>query len=135
MSVIVESPNELEPILKAEAGKAGVDATTFTHQLLRKSLEATQTSAPCLPEEEAELIRAISAGPSSEQLDRYRHLIGKRQRAVISPEELRILDEMTRQMESLQVQRLAHLARLAKLRGVDLPTIMRQLEIHPPDVL
>ena len=131
----IEIPNELEPILKAEAGKAGVDPTTYTHQLLRKSLERNRALAPCLPEEETQLLKAIASGPSTEEMERYRQLIRKRQQGEITQHDLRLLNEMTRRMESLQVQRLEDLTRLARVRGVDVGTLMHQLGIRPADVL
>jgi hypothetical protein len=131
----IEIPVELEPLLKAEAGKAGIDPTTFTQQLLRKSLATRKGAAPCLPEQESALLKAISEGLSAEEMDRYRQLIQKRQQEEIADDELRVLKDLTQRMEALQVRRLEDLVRLAQLRGVALSDLMIQLGIRSPDVL
>ena len=135
MSMTIEISGELEPILKAAAGKAGLDLTAYTHQLLRISLPAATPSAPSVSAEEARLLNQINRGLSAEDLDRYRELIRRRQEETISPEEFRQLDDLTRQMEALQTQRLESLARLAQLRQMSLTNLLTRLEIHPPDVL
>ena len=135
MSVTIEISGELEPILKAEAGKAGLDLTAYTHQLLRTSLPAAKPSASSVSAKEARLLHQINHGLAAEALDRYRELIRKRQEENISPEEFRQLDDLTGQMEALQTERLESLAKLAELRHVPLIDLMARLEIHPPDVL
>ena len=75
MSMTIKISSELEPILKAEAGKAGVDPTAYTHQLLHASLTAEKRSAPSISAEEARLLNQINLGISAEELDRYRELI------------------------------------------------------------
>lgn len=135
MSMTIEISGELEPILKAAAGKAGLDLTTYTHQLLRMSLPAATPSAPSVSAEEARLLHQINRGLSADDLDRYRDLIRRRQEESISPEEFRQLDNLTHQMEALQAQRLESLAKLAQLRQVPLTDLLARLEIHPPDVL
>ena len=135
MSVTIEISGELEPILKAEAGKAGLDLTAYTHQLLRTSLPTAKPSAPSISAEEARLLHQINHGLAAEALDRYRELIRKRQDETISPEEFRQLDDLSRQMEALQTQRLESLAKLAELRRVPFNDLLARLEIHPPDVL
>ncbi len=52
--------------------------------------------------------------------------------AVRRPEEMRAF---THRMEQLAVNRLASLAALARLRGLDLEDLMDDLQIQPPDVL
>src|SRR5258707_9293544 len=48
MSLTIEISSELEPILKAEAGKAGLDPTAYTHQLLPASLPTEKQRAPSI---------------------------------------------------------------------------------------
>lgn len=135
MSMTIEISADLEPILKAEAGKAGVDPIAYTHQLLRASLPTEIHRAPAMSAEETRLLNQINQGLSVEELDRYQELIRKRQDESISREEFRQLDAMTRRLEVLQARRMASLARLAALRKVTLPDLMTRLEIQPPDVL
>jgi hypothetical protein len=135
MSMTIEISSELEPILKAEAGKAGVDPIAYTHQLLRASLPAEKPSAPSISAEETRLLNQINQGLSAEELDRYRELIRKRQEETISQEDFRQLDAMTRRLEALQARRVESLAQLASLRNIPLVELMARLEIHPPDAL
>ena len=99
MSMTIEISGELEPILKAEAGKAGIDPIAYTHQLLRASLPTEQLTAPSVSAEEARLLNQINQGLSAEELDHYRELIGKRQAETISLEEFRQLDGLTRRRD------------------------------------
>ena len=135
MSMTIEISSELEPVLKAEAGKAGIDPIAYTHQLLRASLPPRKLSAPSMSVEESRLLNQINQGFSEEEFERYRELIAKRQAETISPEEFRQLDAMTRRLEALQARRLECLAQLASLWNIPLVELMARLEIHPPDVL
>ncbi len=135
MSLTIEISGELEPILAAAASKAGLDMASYTHQLLRMSLPTSKPEAPSVPAEEARLLQEINRGLPAEQLDRYRELIGKRQRETINPEEFRQLTDLTHQMEALQTQRVEALTKLAALRHLSLVDLMAKLEIRPPDVL
>ena len=89
MSMTIEISGELEPVLKAEAGKAGIDPIAYTHQLLRASLPPRKLSAPSMSVEESRLLNQINQGFSEEEFERYRELIAKRQAETISPEEFR----------------------------------------------
>ncbi len=135
MSLTIEISSELEPILKAEAGKAGLDPTAYTHQLLRASLPTEKQRAPSISTEETRLLNEINQGLSAEELDRYRELIRKRQEETINQEAFGQLDAMTRRLEGLQVRRLESLAKLASLRKLPLAEVMARLEIPPADVL
>jgi hypothetical protein len=135
MSMIIEISSELEPTLKAQADKAGVDPIVYIHQLLRACLSAGNHHGPSVSPEETQLLNKINQGLSAEDLDLYRKLIRKRQLETITDEEFQHLDRLTRRLESLQARRMAHLAALAQLRQVSLADLMARLEIQPPDVL
>src|SRR5437899_3283337 len=106
MSMTIEIAGDLEPILKAEARKAGVDPIHYTDQLLRKFLRNDQRAVSPLSAEEANLLKEINRGLSVEEMDMYRSLIRKRQEETITEEEFRQLNEFTRRLESLQVRSL-----------------------------
>ena len=136
MSVTVEISSDLAPLLEAEAFKAGKDPSAFAQQLLRSSLRARRSPrVPQIPLEEEELIKAINRGPKASELERYEDLIRKRQDEDLRGAEFDELCEFTDRMEEFAVERLACLAKLAELRGVDLQDLMADLEIRPPDVL
>ena len=135
MSMTIEIASDLEPLLKAEAGKAGVDPIAYTQHLLRKSLPSSPPSAPAVTAEESRLLKEINQGVSSEGMVRYEELIQKRQQETISSEEFRELEDFTRRLEDFQARRMHSLAALAKLRDIALSDLIDQLEIRPPDVL
>src|SRR5437879_3741883 len=88
MSMTIEISSELEPILKAEAGKAGVDPVAYTNQLLRASLQTEKPTVPSMSPAETRLLNQINQGLSLEEFDRYRELIRKRQEETITQDEL-----------------------------------------------
>jgi hypothetical protein len=135
MSMTITIPIDLEPLLKAEAGKAGVDQIAYTSQLLRKSLSPGRPPAPVVSPEETRLLNETNQGLTARELDHYRHLIGKRQEETITEQELQELMEITCRLEALQIRRIENLAKLAAFRGVPLTDLMAQLEIRPADVL
>jgi hypothetical protein len=82
---------------------------------------------------ESALLSRINQGLPSEDRDRMRALIGKRDDETITAEEWRELAALTDRLELLHADRLAALAELAKLRGVTLDEVMSQLGIQFPD--
>ena len=136
MSMIVEIASDLEPILKAEAGKAGIDPVAYMEHLLRKALPA---GAPAVGEsvsaQETSLLKRINQGFSPDQMVRYRELVRKRQEEAISPEEWHELENCTARLEHFQTDRMQSLSKLAQLRNVSVRDLMAQLEIRAPDVL
>jgi len=136
MSVTLEISADLEPLLEAEAVKAGTDPSTLAQQLLRDSLTGKRPpGVPCTPAEEEELFKAINRGPTQPEMERYEGLIRKRQDEDLSAEEFDELRQFTNRMEELGSERLTGLARLAESRRVRLDQLMADLEIQPPDVL
>ena len=131
----IEITSDLEPLLMAEAHKAGVDPVTYTQDLLRKALPIAVPSAPSVTAEEASLLKEINQGISSEEMARYEELIRKRQQEAISQPEFRELQEATRRLEDFQTRRMRSLAALAKLRGISVLDLMSRLEIRRLDVL
>lgn len=134
MSMTIEISGDLEPILKAEAVKTGVDPIAYTNQLLRRLLVAGKSSPPALSSEEARLLNEINQGLPAEEMDYYQTLIRKRQDETISDEEFQALDRITRRLEALQLGRVQSLVKLAELWNLPLAAVMTQLEIQPPDV-
>jgi hypothetical protein len=86
-----------------------------------------------LTADESALLVRINQGLPSENRDRMRMLIGKRDDETITAEEWRELVSLTDRLELLHADRLAALAELAKLRGVTLDEVMSQLGIQFPD--
>lgn len=136
MSLTLEISPELEPLLEAEAARAGRDVTTVAHEMLTRSLRMAQTASERrLPEEESRLLRAINEGPSTAEMERYIELIHKRQEETVTNDELVELRAFTDRMEKLAVARMQSVVRLAELRGIEVETLMKELQLDPPDAL
>ena len=80
------------------------------------------------------LLEKINRGLPPESERRFRQLIAARQDGVIRPKGLDELITLTDEAEALQVDRLEHLAELARIRGKDLLTVMNDLGIEPRPV-
>ena len=89
--------------------------------------------APHLTADESKLLARINKGLPTDDRNRMRALIEKRDDETITEEEWRELAGLSDQLELLHADRLAALAELAKLKGVTLDEVMRQLGIQFPD--
>ncbi|MEM7582815.1 MAG: STAS/SEC14 domain-containing protein [Acidobacteriota bacterium] len=95
---------------------------------------ASQRLAPSLSIEETALLLKINRGLPASVEERRRQLDAKRRAETLSAAEheefLRLID----QIESAQVERVAHLIELAGLRGMSLPSLMTDLGLEPPPI-
>jgi hypothetical protein len=89
--------------------------------------------APHLTADEGALLARINKGLPTKDRNRMRTLIEKRDDETITSEEWQELAALTDRLELLHANRLAALAELAKLKGVTLDEVMRQLGIQFPD--
>jgi hypothetical protein len=95
-------------------------------------MAAFKTEAPTrLSARESELLEEINRGFPVEFWERYRSLIAKRQQEALAPDELAELIERTDQLEAANVERVARLSELARLRGLSLTALMDALGIQP----
>lgn len=100
-----------------------------------KKLRQTPTKSPWT-KREVELIKKINeCGFSAEEQNRFDELVEKRRDEKISRRELQELIELTEKAESLNVERLQHLVKLAKTKKVSLDEIMTMLGISPPQTI
>jgi len=88
--------------------------------------------APVLPQTEAELLQEINQRLPADLQAHYIELIQKRQAERLTPSEHEELLRLTEQVEAMNVQRVAHLVKLAQLRGVPLPKLMADLGLDNP---
>ncbi|MDJ0837835.1 MAG: hypothetical protein QNK37_15065 [Acidobacteriota bacterium] len=84
-----------------------------------------------VPEREKALLQEINKALPVGLLERSQVLIAKRQAYTLGENEREELIRITDTIEELGAQRLANLAELAQLRGMDLEALMDQLEIFP----
>lgn len=92
-----------------------------------------ERKAPHLSPAESELLVRINAGLPADLFERLAILRNKREDETISDVEYQELTALTDVAEEVHADRLAALVELAKLRGVSLPALLDQLDIHFPD--
>lgn len=101
----------------------------FEHVL---ALQA-ERKASHLPAAESELLVRINAGLPEDLVKRLVALRSKREDGTITDMQYEELTRLGDRAEELHADRLGALVKLAKLRGVSLPTLLDQLCIHFPD--
>ena len=119
------SPEEL---LKAVDKLETPELRSFVTEVLARM---ARRLAPHLDRQESELLEKINQSLPPEAEKRYRELIAARQSESLSPSELAELIKLTERAETIQSERIRHLADLAQLRGVSLPNLMEELGIRP----
>ncbi|MGH9768283.1 MAG: STAS/SEC14 domain-containing protein [Blastocatellia bacterium] len=92
-----------------------------------------ERKAPRASEEEPALIARINQGLPDELRARLSLLRAKREDETITDAEYEELTRLTLQAEELHAERMAAMIKLARLRGVSLPALMGQLNIHFPE--
>jgi hypothetical protein len=75
----------------------------------------------------------INRGLPAALRDRLRQLDDKREAEALTLDEHSELVGLVAQVEVLEARRIESLSRLARLRGVSLPSLMDELGLHPPD--
>jgi hypothetical protein len=81
------------------------------------------------PTADGELLLLINRPIPAELQQRYDLLLAKRQTETLLPNEYDDLLRLTEQIETLEAQRVAALAELARLRGTSLRALMTRLGI------
>jgi len=87
--------------------------------------------APNLSKNESELLLKINQGLPQDVQQRFDELVSKRQAETLTPDEHQELLDLTDQIEKSDARRVEYMAQLANLRGISLPTLMKELAIHP----
>jgi len=85
-----------------------------------------------LPKVEAQLLKKINKGLSPGIQKRYKELNAKRRAEMLTSEEHQELLQLIDQIEHANVERIKNLAKLARVRGITLTALMKDLDIHPP---
>ena len=88
--------------------------------------------APCLAKDEDELLFKINKGLPSNILGRFDELVTKRQAETLTPKEQQELLSLTDQIERSDAERVRNLSNLARIRGISLKALMKELKINPP---
>jgi hypothetical protein len=85
---------------------------------------------PALSKRETELLRQINAEPSLDKLSRYHELREKRETGELTDQQQQELVQLSDWVEEVHAERLAHVAELARRRGLSLSDMTRQLGIQ-----
>lgn len=120
------SPGELIAAVE-QLGTAELDR--FLSQLLAL---LARRRAPSLPTEEADLLLQINRGLPEDLRARLDELDARREAETLTGDEHAELIRLVARLEELEAQRIESMSRLAALRGVSLPALMRDLGLEPP---
>ncbi|MCB0556977.1 MAG: hypothetical protein KDD02_25745 [Phaeodactylibacter sp.] len=106
-------------------------------QFLKEAERESETpgKAPSFSREETELFLKINEGLPEEVQLRYNELLEKLADESITEEEHQELIQLIPQVEANNVERLKHLAQLARLWNTSLREVMERLGIKPPGIL
>ena len=129
MSIKVKIPPELEKRLEKEAAARNLDIDDLIIRLLEERYPPGPIQESNLREKQ--LLEAINAGMQSSDWKRYFELIEKRDAEILTDKEYRELIELNDVIEMAHARRLEYLVELAKLRGVSLERLMKELGIQP----
>ena len=120
---------ELNEILN---GISQLDVKELESFFKRVGTLLAQRKTQHLSEREFQLLTEINKGLPEEHRQQYLLLKEKRQQETLSEVESKQLATMTQAIEQTGVRRLECLVELAKLRGVEINTLMKQLGIQAP---
>jgi hypothetical protein len=133
MTVTIVLKPELEALLQTEAAKTGIDAGTFVIGAIEERLHRSGSKRvpPHLSREEADLLGRINRGLPEAVWQEYHALVQKRRAETLTAREHARLIALTDRIEEAHTARLTDAADLARLRGVPLKTLLRQLGLKP----
>jgi len=124
MPIEIDIPPELEHQLQQAAHQAGVEPSIYIIRLLQQNLRQDK-----LPKIESELLQQIDRSFSKIDWQRYDKLIEKRQNETLTPDEQNELISLSDCIESLNVDRIQNLAKLALIRKITINDLMIELGI------
>ena len=120
---------EIDDILDGVARLEMSELEFFTDRVME--LRARRR-APRLPKEEADLLRKINQGISTEEWQRYESLNQKLHEETISSEEHREFLALVDEIKQTDADRLFRLLELSRIRAVSVDSLMDELGIcHP----
>jgi len=127
-TIQVEAQLSPEELLKAIGQLSAPELDAFALRVLALRAERV---APRLSADATELLRIINQGVPGELQQRYDELIARRRAGTLTPEGHAELLSLTKQVEQVDAHRLELLAELARLRQVQLKTLIQQLGLRP----
>jgi hypothetical protein len=131
MSIIININPRLEKHLREQANRTGIELNQLVENVLEKWSEPTLPSGKKLNKNKEEVLlqKINNTGfPESFWIE-YRDLIKKRQLETIEVEELAHLVKMSDRLEKANVQRMKYLIALAQIRDITVRDLMQQLGV------
>lgn len=128
-TIQIEAQMSTEQLVRALEQMPGDELEMLISRVL--ALRA-QRAAPHLPSDEAALLLTINQALLSHMQVRYNELIAGRRAETLTPDEHAELLDLTNQIEQQDVERVAALIELARIRQTTLQGIMNDLCIEPP---
>jgi hypothetical protein len=128
-AIHIEAQVSPEQLLRAVEQLPPRELAMFVAQVL--ALRAKR-DAPHLSHKEAALLMRINQGIPADLQRSYDDLITKRRATTLTPEDHAELLQLTDRIETLEADRIATLADLARLRHTSLTDLMHTLGIQPP---
>lgn len=132
MTISLEIAPELENQLRQTAAKNGTTLESYLTELIQRDLRSCEEIGINLPKTEAELLAQINLGLSEEMWQKYHLLLDKRRAEILEPNEQQELIEISDRIEQANAKRIAALAKLSQIRGVEIGILMEELGIKTP---
>jgi hypothetical protein len=134
ITLTIELPTEIESRLRDEAARQGIDIADFVARMVKANLGESSNGAKHLSHEETELLERINSAFSPETVQRCRELVARRQAEILTPAEHQELIQLSDGIELANAARVGDVIELARLRGVPVDTLVRQLGVPLPVV-
>jgi hypothetical protein len=134
VTLTIEVTPELENQLRQAAARAGVAPDEYVLKVLQQDLRQASgqsTNLRRLPSNEATLLQKINQSLSQIEWQRYRELLTKRDRELLTAQEQRELIALSDQIEEANVRRVQSLVELAEIRQTPVSTLIQELGIKP----
>lgn len=104
------------------------DLEDFIREILQIRAKRKATKAN---KKEVELLQIINHNFTKTEQERFDELVKKRQKTIISPQELEELKALSNYSEEIAVERVKALTQLATLRNTNVRALMKDLNVKP----
>jgi hypothetical protein len=131
MTLTLNLDPQLEQQLRRQAARLGVNPDDFALEAISERLRQAPSESSHLSARETELLTEVNRGLPPAVWNRYDDLVARRRDETLTEPEHRDLLELGDRIEAAHVRRIELLAELARLRGVQVGALMKQLGIGP----
>ena len=133
MSLVLQINPSLEKRMRQNANQKGIELNQFIVQVLELNFPEEKSKPKTIAKHEAQMLQKIELAIPVETWERYHILRAKQQNETINAEERAEYAAANQKIEAANVQRLAALIELAKIRKVSLDEVLNQLGLTPTD--